>query len=101
MESNEDCQALMLSLVGKPNAGKSSLYNKLLGFDRTIVSDVEGTTRDAIDTEFTYNGKEFTLIDTAGFDDVSELGELRMQKTRLASEKVDIAIILKECRQKH
>lgn len=58
--------SLKIAIVGKPNAGKSSLSNKLLGFDRTIVSDIAGTTRDAIDSPFTYNGKKFTLIDTAG-----------------------------------
>ena len=57
---------LKIAVVGKPNAGKSSLCNKLLGIERTIVSDVAGTTRDAIDTPFTYNGKKYTLIDTAG-----------------------------------
>ena len=63
---NENDESLKLAVVGKPNAGKSSLCNKLLGFDRTIVSDIAGTTRDAIDTVFTYKDKEFTLIDTAG-----------------------------------
>lgn len=58
--------SLKIAIVGKPNAGKSSLSNKLLGFDRTIVSDIAGTTRDAIDSPFTYNGKKYTLIDTAG-----------------------------------
>ena len=62
----EDDNSLKLAVVGKPNAGKSSLCNKLLGFDRTIVSDIAGTTRDAIDTLFTLNAKEYTLIDTAG-----------------------------------
>ena len=57
---------LKIAIVGKPNAGKSSLCNKILGFDRTIVSDVAGTTRDAIDTPFSYNGEKYTLIDTAG-----------------------------------
>lgn len=64
-EKTED-NSIKLAVVGKPNAGKSSLCNKLLGFDRTIVSDVAGTTRDAIDTPFIYNGTEYTLIDTAG-----------------------------------
>ena len=64
-EKQED-NSIKLAVVGKPNAGKSSLCNKLLGFDRTIVSDIAGTTRDAIDTPFTYDGTDFTLIDTAG-----------------------------------
>lgn len=64
-EKDED-KSIKLAVVGKPNAGKSSLCNKLLGIDRTIVSDIAGTTRDAIDTPFTYNGIDYTLIDTAG-----------------------------------
>ncbi len=63
---NDEDDSIKLAVVGKPNAGKSSLCNKLLGFDRTIVSDIAGTTRDAIDTPFVYNGTNYTLIDTAG-----------------------------------
>lgn len=55
-----------VAIVGKPNVGKSSLINKLLGENRLIVSDIAGTTRDAVDTEITYNGKEYVFIDTAG-----------------------------------
>jgi GTP-binding protein len=64
--SKEEDNSIKISVVGKPNAGKSSLCNKLLGFDRTIVSDIAGTTRDAIDTPFKYKDTDFTLIDTAG-----------------------------------
>lgn len=59
-------EGLKIAVVGKPNAGKSSLVNRLLGFDRVIVSDIAGTTRDAIDTPFEYNGERYTIIDTAG-----------------------------------
>ncbi len=62
----EEQDAVKIAVVGKPNAGKSSLVNKLLGYDRTIVSNISGTTRDAIDTPFTFNGQKFILIDTAG-----------------------------------
>ncbi len=62
----EKSEAIRIAVVGKPNAGKSSLVNKLLGYDRTIVSNISGTTRDAIDTPFSYNGKDYVLIDTAG-----------------------------------
>ena len=55
-----------IAIVGKPNAGKSSLINKLIGKDRVIVSDIAGTTRDAIDTEVVRDGKEYIFIDTAG-----------------------------------
>ncbi len=55
-----------IAIVGKPNVGKSSLINRLLGEERLIVSDIAGTTRDAVDTEVTHNGKEYVFIDTAG-----------------------------------
>ncbi len=55
-----------IAIVGKPNVGKSSLINKLIGENRLIVSDIAGTTRDAIDTEVVHNGKEYVFIDTAG-----------------------------------
>ena len=57
---------IKFSLIGRPNVGKSSLVNALLGEERVIVSDIEGTTRDAIDSPYTYNGKEYVIIDTAG-----------------------------------
>lgn len=57
---------LKIAVVGKPNAGKSSLVNKLIGKDRSIVSDIAGTTRDTIDSTITVNGKNYTVIDTAG-----------------------------------
>jgi GTP-binding protein len=63
---NEQDDSLKIAVVGKPNAGKSSLVNKLLGFERSIVTDIAGTTRDAIDTKFTFDGKNYTIIDTAG-----------------------------------
>lgn len=63
----EDDNSIKIAVVGKPNAGKSSLVNRLLGFDRAIVTDIAGTTRDAIDTRFTApDGGEYTIIDTAG-----------------------------------
>lgn len=63
---SENDESVKIAIVGKPNAGKSSICNKILGFDRTIVSDIAGTTRDAIDTKFELNGNNYTLIDTAG-----------------------------------
>ena len=62
----DDDETVKIAIVGKPNAGKSSLTNKLLGFERTIVSDIAGTTRDSIDTPVEYGGKKYTVIDTAG-----------------------------------
>ena len=58
--------AIKLAIVGRPNAGKSSIVNALLGEKRVIVSDISGTTRDSIDSRLTYNGQEFVIIDTAG-----------------------------------
>lgn len=62
----EDDDSLKIAVVGKPNAGKSSLVNRLLGFERSIVTNIAGTTRDAIDTKFEVDGKKYTIIDTAG-----------------------------------
>lgn len=62
----EESDRLKIAVVGKPNAGKSSLVNRLLGFERTIVTPLAGTTRDAIDTPFELDGHKYTLIDTAG-----------------------------------
>ena len=65
-EKGEEPEALKIAIVGKPNAGKSSITNSLLGYDRVIVSDIAGTTRDSIDTEIEINGKKYIIIDTAG-----------------------------------
>ena len=63
---DEEEDTLRVAIVGKPNAGKSSLLNRILGENRVIVSNIAGTTRDAIDTEFEKNGKKYTFVDTAG-----------------------------------
>ena len=62
----EGGDALRIAVVGKPNAGKSSLVNRILGEERTIVTDIAGTTRDAIDTPFERDGEKYVIIDTAG-----------------------------------
>lgn len=66
IEAKSEEDVINIAVVGKPNAGKSSLVNKILGYDRVIVSNVAGTTRDAIDTAFEYEGQRYNLIDTAG-----------------------------------
>ncbi|MBR7099883.1 MAG: ribosome biogenesis GTPase Der [Clostridia bacterium] len=80
----EQSDSLKIAVVGKPNAGKSSLVNRLLGAERSIVTDIAGTTRDAIDTRLERNGKAYTIIDTAGIrkkrsveDDVEYYSVLR------------------------
>lgn len=65
-EAEDEDDRPRIAIVGKPNVGKSSIINKLIGENRVIVSDIAGTTRDAIDTEVVHNGKEYIFIDTAG-----------------------------------
>jgi GTP-binding protein len=65
-ETEEDAAAVKIAIVGRPNVGKSSLLNTVLGWERAIVSPIPGTTRDALDTPMTWDGKHITLIDTAG-----------------------------------
>lgn len=97
----EEEKGLKIAVVGKPNAGKSSLINKLLGFERTIVTDMAGTTRDAIDTPLTYDGRDYVLIDTAGIrrkskveDDVEYYSVLRAFD---AVRRADVCILVVDC----
>ena len=89
---------IKIAIVGKPNAGKSSLVNKLLGYDRCIVSDIAGTTRDAIDTELTYGDDKFLLIDTAGMRRRKKVGEdverYSVMRSLLAVRRADVVIIM-------
>lgn len=75
VDENSVEEGLKIAVVGKPNAGKSSLVNRILGFDRVIVSDIAGTTRDAIDTPFTKDGKSYRIIDTAGIRRKNKVNE--------------------------
>ncbi|MBW1774741.1 MAG: ribosome biogenesis GTPase Der, partial [Deltaproteobacteria bacterium] len=65
-EEMEDDSRVRVAILGRPNVGKSSLINRILGSDRLLVSDMPGTTRDAVDTPYTWKGKDYLLIDTAG-----------------------------------
>ena len=65
-KEEEEDERTKVAIVGKPNVGKSSIVNKLIGENRLIVSDIAGTTRDAVDTEIVHNGKEYDFIDTSG-----------------------------------
>ena len=73
--AGEETESIKIAVVGKPNSGKSSLVNRILGFERVIVSNVAGTTRDAIDTPFEYEGKRYVIIDTAGIRKKSKVEE--------------------------
>lgn len=87
-----------VAIVGKPNVGKSSIINKIAGEERVIVSDIAGTTRDAIDTEITYNGKEYVLIDTAGLRRKNkikeELEHYMIIRTVSAVERADVVVLV-------
>jgi GTP-binding protein len=89
---------IKLAIIGRPNVGKSSLLNKILGEERVIVSPIAGTTRDAIDTELTVDGQKFTLIDTAGIrrkGKTNEMAEkLSVIMARKSLERADVAILL-------
>ncbi len=87
-----------IAIIGKPNAGKSSIINKLLGEDRVIVSDIAGTTRDAIDTEIVRNGTEYVFIDTAGLRRKSKIKEeierFSIIRAVAAVERCNVAILV-------
>ena len=87
-----------IAIVGKPNVGKSSIVNRLLGENRVIVSDVAGTTRDAIDTEIVHNGKEYIFIDTAGLRRKNkikeELERYSIIRTVTAVERADVVLMV-------
>ena len=96
-ETEEDDRP-RVAIVGKPNVGKSSLINKLLGEKRLIVSDIAGTTRDAVDAEVKWNGKEYVFIDTAGLRRKNkikeELERYSIIRTVTAVERADVVVIM-------
>lgn len=96
-EESED-ERPRVAIVGKPNVGKSSIINKLIGENRLIVSDIAGTTRDAVDTEVVYNGREYIFIDTAGLRRKNkikeELERFMIIRTVSAVERADIVVLV-------
>lgn len=94
----EENDKLKIAVVGKPNVGKSSLINRLVGKNRLIVSDIAGTTRDAIDTTVKHYGKEYTFIDTAGLRRKSKIKEdierFSIIRTVTAAERADIVVLM-------
>ena len=97
-DTEEEDDRPKVAIIGKPNVGKSSIINKLVGKNRVIVSDIAGTTRDAIDTAIKYNGKEYVFIDTAGLRRKSKIKEdlerFSIIRTVAAVERADIAILV-------
>ena len=94
----EEGESIRVAVVGRPNVGKSSLVNRMLGEERLVVSEIAGTTRDAIDTPFKYHGRDFVFIDTAGLrrqaridDGIEFYSSLR---TRRAIERSDVCILV-------
>ena len=96
-EEEED-ERPRVAIVGKPNVGKSSIINKLLGEDRVIVSDVAGTTRDAIDTDIVHDGREYVFIDTAGLRRKNKIKEeierYSIIRTVTAVERADVVLVV-------
>ncbi len=97
-ETDGEDETVKIAIVGKPNVGKSSILNKLAGEERAIVSDIAGTTRDAIDSRITHDNKEYLLIDTAGLRRKSkvkeELERYMIIRTVSAVEKADIVLLI-------
>lgn len=96
--SDEEDERIKVAVIGKPNVGKSSLINHILGENRLIVSDIAGTTRDAVDTDVVYNGKEYVFIDTAGVRRQSRIHEdlehYMIVRTVSAVERADVVLLM-------
>lgn len=97
-QDDEEDERTKVAIVGKPNVGKSSIINKLLGEQRVIVSDIAGTTRDAVDTVIKRNGKEYIFIDTAGLRRKSkikeELERFSIMRTVGAVDRADVVVVV-------
>ena len=100
----EEVDAIQIAVVGKPNVGKSSLVNRILGEERVMVSDIAGTTRDAIDTRFTDNGQDFIIIDTAGIRrkraiEYQSLERFSIVRSLAAIDRCDVALMMIDATQ--
>ncbi len=97
-DEEDDGERIKVAIIGKPNVGKSSLVNKILGEDRSIVSDIAGTTRDAIDSEFENEFGKYTFIDTAGVRKKAKVNEsiekFSVMRTLFAIERADVCLVL-------
>ena len=102
-ENEDEKNITKVALIGKPNVGKSSLINKILGENRAIVSDIAGTTRDAIDTEFENESGKYVFIDTAGIRRKSKIKEsiekFSIMRTLLAIERADVCLMMIDATQ--
>lgn len=98
IENNNNDEAIHFSLIGRPNVGKSSLYNAILNEQRVIVSNIEGTTRDAIDTLFVRDGQEYVIIDTAGLKkkgkDYEAIDKYAALRALSAIERSDVVVLV-------
>ena len=98
-DEDEDEDAIKIAVVGKPNAGKSSFINAITGENRVIVSDIPGTTRDAIDTPFEYEGQKYILIDTAGMRRKNKIDDKSLERYSViraltAVRRCDVAVLI-------
>lgn len=95
---DEEASALRVAVIGRPNVGKSSFVNRLIGEERLVVSDIAGTTRDSIDTPFTYHGRDMIFVDTAGLRRQSRMEDgiefYSALRTRRAIDRADICLLL-------
>ena len=98
VEEEEEVDSINVAIIGRPNAGKSSLTNRLIGRDRAIVSDVAGTTRDAVDTVVEHDGKLYTIVDTAGLRKRTKIDEdveyYSFVRAMRAIDRADVAILV-------
>lgn len=96
--NDDDDDSIKVAVIGKPNAGKSSIINKIMGQNRLIVSDIAGTTRDAVDTQIVIDGQKYTFIDTAGIRRASKINDkiekYSVLRAHMAVERADVCLIM-------